>query len=137
MKKIFLTFVISLLLCACDKLYGLRMSVRPASNASSWACATEGMLAMGYVLKVEDAGQFSVSNESGGWLFSAFPDRNGEMDLYFHTLHSKPRCDHVENSYVAMKALLNVLESSCNYSLDNYTVEFECENLKLKQQENL
>lgn len=113
------------ILAGCDTMHGIQMPVEPVFEGQTWACASEMMESEGYSMKTDEVGQLSVSsNES--YLFSAYPDRDGKMKLYSYTLHQPPTCDHAEEAYRAMKALIQALEEDCEYTTKRYSVSFEC-----------
>jgi hypothetical protein len=117
-----LTFFI---LSGCDTLHGIRMPVSPPFERENWACAVGGMESEGYSLETDDTGQLSVA-ANGQYLFSAYPNRNGDMELYSYAFHRPPSCSDAQEAYRAMKALVRTLEQDCGYTAESHSVALEC-----------
>lgn len=122
--RILFSAVTLLILTGCDTLHGIRMPVSPPFEGD-WACAVGRMESEGYSLETDDIGQLSVA-ANGRYLFSAYPNRDGAMKLYSHTLHRPPTCSDADEAYHAMKTLVRALEKDCGYMTESYSVAFEC-----------
>lgn len=116
--------VLSLVLVGCDTLHGVRMPIHPEFEGD-WSCVTQSIEQKGYLATVDSHNQLSVTKE-GQYLFSVAPSKHGAMQIYLYSMNAPLSCSVADQSYREMRNFLRVMESTCGYTAQDYSVSFEC-----------
>lgn len=116
--------VMSVLLAGCDSIQGITMPVHPHYDGD-WTCVTEELEQDGYRTSLDTSNQLSVM-KGDQYLFSVYPNNYGDMKIYLYTMNTPLSCSVADRSYREMLRFLDVMENSCGYTAQSYSVSFEC-----------